>query len=70
MAQLWPDQIDQYLRTGPWQGKAGAYALQEDDAFFTNIQGSFSNVVGLPMELLQRMLRDLLTPRLLSEIKP
>lgn len=70
MTQLGTDQIDHYLRTGPWQGKAGAYAIQEDDTFVTNIQGSFSNVVGLPMELLQRMLGDLLPGHLLSEIKP
>ena len=70
MAQLSTRQIDRYLRTGLWRGKAGAYALQEDDAFITNIQGSFSNVVGLPLELFERMLRQLLPTKLLSEIKP
>ncbi len=70
MAQLSPQQIDRYLRTDSWQGKAGAYALQQDDAFITDIQGSFSNVVGLPLELFERMLRDLLPAQLLSEIKP
>ncbi|MCK4850450.1 MAG: septum formation protein Maf [Phycisphaerae bacterium] len=69
MAQLSAEQIDHYLRTGPWQGKAGAYALQENDSFISNVEGSFSNVVGLPLELFERMLRDLLPARLLSEIK-
>jgi len=27
------------------------YALQEDDALISNLEGSFSNVVGLPLEL-------------------
>ena len=49
---------------------AGACALQEDDTFITNLEGSFSNVVGLPLELFERMLRDLLAAQLLSQIKP
>ena len=70
MAQLSAEQIDHYLGTGPWQGKAGAYALQENDSFISNVEGSFSNVVGLPLELFERMLREVLPARLLSEIKP
>ena len=51
--------IDAYVATGECFGKAGAYAIQETaDAFIDHIEGSFSNVVGLPMELLGRMLRD------------
>ncbi len=46
------------------------YALQEDDALISNLEGSFSNVVGLPLELFERMLRDLLTTQLLLQIKP
>ena len=42
----------------------------EDDALITNIEGSFSNVVGLPLELFERMPRDLLAAQLLSQIKP
>ena len=69
MAQLSAEQIDHYLDTGPWQGKAGAYAIQEDDAFISNVRGSFSNVVGLPLELLGRMLGELLPDRVLWELK-
>ncbi len=51
-----------YLDTGHWQGKAGAYGIQDeeggDDPFVRIITGSFSNVVGLPMERLERLLRD------------
>lgn len=69
MAQLSEDQIEQYLNTGPWQGKAGAYAIQEDDAFITSVDGSFSNVVGLPMEMLERMLTQFLPPELLRDFR-
>ncbi|MCD6365516.1 MAG: Maf family protein, partial [Planctomycetes bacterium] len=43
--------------------KAGAYAIQETaDRFVVKLEGSFSNVVGLPMELLNRMMRQLRLP--------
>ncbi len=50
-------QIERYLDTNAWEGKAGAYGIQDHgDAFVEGIEGSFSNVVGLPMELLARMM--------------
>jgi septum formation protein len=50
-------ELEGYLDTGEWQGKAGAYAIQEHaDAFVTRTEGSFTNVIGLPMELLAEML--------------
>ncbi len=39
-----------FLDTGRWQGKAGAYGVQDRDPFVSVVSGSFSNVVGLPME--------------------
>ena len=51
------DQLEEYLATGAWRDKAGAYALQEGgDQFVQTIQGSTSNIVGLPMERLQNIL--------------
>jgi len=39
-----------YLDTGEWQGKAGAYAIQGlGAALVEGVQGSYSNVVGLPL---------------------
>ena len=39
-----------YLASGEWQGKAGAYAIQGiAGCFVTDIRGSFTNVVGLPV---------------------
>ncbi len=51
------EQIAKHIKSGSWQDKAGAYAIQEDgDEFIEKIEGSLTNVMGLPMELLQRLL--------------
>ncbi|MCP4376240.1 MAG: septum formation protein Maf [bacterium] len=56
MRTITPQEIDQYVSSNEWCGKAGAYAIQETgDRFVVNLEGSFSNVVGLPMELVTRM---------------
>ena len=40
-----------YVDSGEWTGAAGAYRIQERGAFFIEwIRGSYSNVVGLPLE--------------------
>ncbi len=57
MKPLSKDELEAYLDTGAWAGKAGAYGIQDrGDAFVTRVQGSFTNVVGLPMELVKRLL--------------
>jgi septum formation protein len=48
--------IEAYLDTDLWIGKAGAFGFQDGPPWIHLIEGSPSNVVGLPMELLQRML--------------
>jgi septum formation protein len=54
--QLTDPMIDAYLDTGLWQGKAGAYGIQDkNDPFVEKVEGSLSNVMGLPMELIGRM---------------
>ena len=53
MRPMPPEALDEYIASRAWDGKAGAYGIQDhDDAFIECIEGSFSNVVGLPMELL------------------
>jgi len=43
-------ELDTYLATGEWHGKAGGYAIQGcAAAFIPWIAGSYSNVVGLPL---------------------
>lgn len=56
--RLTAPELDAYLATRTWQGCSGAYAIQEqDDPFVQIVQGSMSNVIGLPMETLERVLR-------------
>lgn len=51
------DQILKYLRTKEWIGRAGAYAIQEKGVALTEkIIGSYTNVVGLPLEKLSDQL--------------
>ncbi|WP_337175498.1 nucleoside triphosphate pyrophosphatase [Paludisphaera sp.] len=45
-----------YLDSGRWEGKSGAYGVQDGDPFVSVARGSFSNVVGLPMERLAALL--------------
>ena len=50
--------LDAYLLTGGWEGKAGAFGYQDGLDWVHIVAGSESNVVGLPMELLARMIAD------------
>lgn len=55
--KLTEDQIAEHIKNGDWRGKAGAYGIQETaDEFVEKIEGSFTNVIGLPMELVQKLL--------------
>ena len=55
-ARLSPAEIDWYVATGEPVDKAGAYAIQGiASRFVVAIQGSYSNVVGLPVSLVARM---------------
>jgi len=50
-------QIAGHIKSGTWRDKAGAYAIQESgDEFVERIDGSLTNVMGMPMELLERMM--------------
>lgn len=52
-------ELDAYLATRQWEGCSGAYAIQErDDPYVQLRSGSLSNVIGLPMETLQRVLNS------------
>ena len=48
--RLSDEEVDAYLASGEWRGKAGGYAIQGLAAsFIVKISGSYSNVVGLPI---------------------
>ena len=50
-------ELDAYLATRPWRNHSGAYAIQEDgDPYVRVVQGSMTNVIGLPLETLSRVL--------------
>src|SRR5262249_16749992 len=52
--------LDAYLATRVWQGCSGAYAIEEqDDPYVRVVQGSLTNVIGLPMETTRTVLRCL-----------
>ncbi len=53
-APLTPGAVDWYVATGEGRDKAGAYALQGKGALFIDrIDGSYTNVIGLPLEWLR-----------------
>ncbi len=48
--RLSPEEIDAYIASGEWHGKAGGYAIQGiAEGLISRIQGSHSGVVGLPL---------------------
>jgi septum formation protein len=59
MDRLTNQQLDQYIASGQWEGKAGAFGYQDRLGWVNIVDGSESNVVGLPMELLAEMLSEL-----------
>jgi septum formation protein len=55
-------QIDEYLAAGAWRGKAGAFGYQDRLGWVHVVEGSESNVVGLPLELLAEMIAEMQGP--------
>ena len=57
---LTKEQIARHIKSNSWKDKAGAYAIQENgDEFIEKIEGSMTNVMGLPMELLEQLLHKI-----------
>ena len=50
------DEIELHISQDDWRGHAAAYALQDSEDFIEKIDGSRSNVIGLPLNLLCKML--------------
>jgi len=58
MDRLSAQELESYLSSGQWVGKAGAFGYQDRLGWVHVIEGSESNVVGLPLELLAEMLQE------------
>jgi len=53
------DEILGYIKTNEWKGRAGAYSIREKASFFIkSIEGSSSNVIGLPMHAIFTILKN------------
>ena len=59
MKSLPSSEIEAYLNTGLWEGKAGGFGLQDGIDWISIEHGSLSNVVGLPLELLERLIKEM-----------
>lgn len=52
--------IDAYIASGEWEGKAGAYAVQGlAAAYISFMSGSYTNIVGLPLHETVKALKDM-----------
>jgi septum formation protein len=61
MCEMTDEEIRDYVATGEPTDKAGAYAIQGiASRWIPRIEGDYSNVVGLPMALVYRMLREMM----------
>jgi septum formation protein len=59
-------EMDRYLATRSWRGHSGAYAIEEQgDPYVRVVEGSVTNVVGLPLESLRQHL-PILAPELVG----
>ncbi|MHC4831741.1 MAG: Maf family protein [Planctomycetota bacterium] len=47
-----PDELERYLDSELWRGKAGGFGIQDETGLAHELRGSYSNVVGLPLEAL------------------
>jgi septum formation protein len=55
--RLHADEIDAYIASGEWQGKAGGYAIQGSaEALIRSMAGSYSGIMGLPLYETRSML--------------
>ena len=55
MQPISDEMLETYLDTESWWGKAGAFGYQDSNDWITILEGSESNVVGLPLEVFRTM---------------
>jgi septum formation protein len=62
LKEMSDEALDHYIKTRQWRGCSGSYAVEENDPYVQVRSGSLSNVIGLPMESLNRWLPVLASP--------
>jgi septum formation protein len=58
MQSIGEGELTEYLDTGKWEGKAGAFGYQDGNDWLEIVEGSPSNVVGLPLERLAYLFQN------------
>lgn len=54
------EELEKYLDSGQWKGKAGSYAVQgRAKGFVERMEGDITNVVGIPIETLKKILKKI-----------
>ncbi|MEZ0267386.1 MAG: nucleoside triphosphate pyrophosphatase [Phycisphaerae bacterium] len=56
MRSMAADEVDAYVQSGRWRGKAGGYGIQDADPIVELVRGSLTNVIGLPVDDVIEML--------------
>jgi septum formation protein len=63
MKKLSEQELTAYLDSGDWQGKSGAFGYQDGHTWLSLISGTAENVVGLPIDVLEKLLaKQLIKP--------
>ena len=58
MKSLTPNEIEHYIESNLWQGKAGGYGIQDPHSLVKSTVGDVTNVVGLPMDKTAELLAE------------
>ena len=58
MRHLTPGEVERYVESREWEGKAGGYGIQDKDPFVIRQSGSHTNIVGLPMSVARQLLEE------------
>lgn len=58
MKVLTDKEIERYVESGDWQGKAGGYGIQDKDPFVERVRGDHENIIGLPMKKTPQLLEE------------
>ena len=54
------EKLDEYIKSGLYKGKAGAYNIDDPEfkSFVEKVEGSYTNIMGLPIEKIEKMIQE------------